>query len=503
MSIKSYCFKLAHQIPALFAGYALAHVLFIIFLWLNHAAFPLNLEAMELTVLEHLKRVMSGMPLYPDPTPDFVALAYNPLYYFLAVPFAWIFGSNLFTLRLVAILGMLGAGSVIFLAVRRTTCSSWWGLMAVGLFAAAYRVMDTYLDNAHADSWLLFTVLLGCYLIDQSRSQTRNILGVLLMVSAFWFKQHGALFLVGALLYLTYRDGWQKSWQIWLLAIVLGPGLYLAAPTSLFGPRFHYFTWEVPRRWGNLNLGTISRLVKFIARSYFVLAIVACITSVYALVRSRHKVSIWYFMLPIAMLSGFMGALDMSNNNVFIPMGVWFIITGLLGLKRLTRYLAFKQRGLHLFALGASFLLLLYNPMSVIVPSQATAVYQDMVNYLKSLNGTVYAPWVGQLQDGYKLYPAVHWVPMEDMIRGPGLDERNNPTTRKLLEPVLQPKKKAYILHNFPLEGDILLAFLADRYVLDTDMGERFKQLANLPKRYDITWPRYLYRYASSEVTKK
>ena len=208
-------------------------------------------------------------------------------------------------------------------------------------------------------------------------------------------------------------------------------------------------------------------------------------------------------MLPIAMLTGFMGALDQSNNNVFIPMGVWFIITGLLGLKQLTdRYLAFKQRSLHLFALGASFLLLLYNPMSVIIPSQATVAYQEMVNYLKSLNGTVYSPWVGQLQDGYKFYPAVHWVPMEDIIRGPGLDERNHPTTRKLLEPVLHPKAKAYILHNSPLESDILLAFLADRYVLDTDTGERFKQLADLPKRYDIAWPRYLYRYIS-EVDKK
>ena len=148
---------------------------------------------------------------------------------------------------------MFGAGSVIFLAVRRNTYSNWWSLMALGLFAAAYRVMDTYLDNAHADSWLLFTVLLGCYVIDQSRSQARNMLGVLLMVSAFWFKQHGALFVIGALLYLTYRDGWQKSWKMWFLAIVLGPGLYLAAPSSLFGPRFHYFTWEVPSRWSNLT----------------------------------------------------------------------------------------------------------------------------------------------------------------------------------------------------------------------------------------------------------
>lgn len=490
--------------PALFAGYALTHILFIIFLWLNHVAFPLNLEAMELTVLQHLKRVVSGMPLYPEPTSEFVALAYNPLYYFLAVPFTWIFGTNLFTLRLVAIVGMLGAGSVVFLAVRRATCSNWWGLMAVGLFAAAYRVMDTYLDNAHSDSWLLFTILLGCYLIDQSRSQFRNILGVLLMVSAFWYKQHGALFAIGAVVYLTWRDGWRKSWLSWLLALVLGPGLYLAAPTSLLGPCFHYFTWQVPSRWSDLNINTIRRLVKFITRYYFVLALFGCITSVSALLRSPNKVSIWYFMFPIAMLSGFMGALDQSNNNVFILMGIWFIVTGLLGLKQLTeRYLTFEQKSFHLLALGISFVLFLYNPISVIVKPQTTAVYQDMLSYLKSLNGTVYAPWIGQLQDSYNFYPALHWVPMDDIIRGPGVDERNHPIARKLLEPVVNPKHNAYILHNFPLENDTLLVFLKDKYVLDTDMGERFKQLATLPKRYHIPWPRYLYRYAHQEVDSK
>jgi hypothetical protein len=493
---------LARFIQGFIAVYALAHILFMVFLWVNHIAFPLNLEAMELTVLQHLKRVIDGLPLYAEPSPEFVALAYNPLYYYLTIPFVWLFGVNLFTLRLVAILGMLGSGLVIFLAVRRNTSSNWWALMAVGLFAAAYRVMDTYLDNAHADSWLLFTVLLGCYLIDLKRSQITNLIGVLLMVSAFWFKQHGALFAIGAVLNLTWQEGWRKSWPYWVLAMALGPVLYLAAPAWLFGPGFHYFTGEVPRRWSVFGLGTFGRLADFTVKFFLVLATIGFFASASALLRSGRRVNIWYVMFPVAVLSGFMGALDPGgNNNVLIPMGTWFIITGVMGLKRLfDKFEMVERRGLYLLALGVSFALLVYNPLSVVVSPQAAAAYQDMVGYLESLNGPVYAPWIGQLQDSHQFYPSVHWVALIDMIRGPGKHTDNHTNTRKLLEPVLNPKGEAYILMNYPLEGDVLLDFLTMQYVLDTDLGERFAPLATLPRRYNLGWPRYLYRYAPEEA---
>jgi 4-amino-4-deoxy-L-arabinose transferase-like glycosyltransferase len=492
------------RIRTFFALYALVNILFVVFLWFNHVAFPLNLEAMELTVLQHLRRILSGLPLYAEPSADFVALAYNPLYYLLCVPFAWIFGPNLFTMRLVSILGMLGSGIVIFLAVRKGTNSNWWGLMGVGLFAAAYQVMDTYLDNAHSDSCLLFIVLLGCYLIEQNRSRGQNFLGLLLMVMAFWVKQHGALFAMGAVVYLTWRDGWRKSWPYWIVAVVLGPGLYWSAPQWLFGPFFHYFTWDVPRRWSDFSLTSIQRLLEFIARFYFVLAIVGAIASISALVSSRKQLSIWYFMLPIAMLSGLMGALDVSNNNVFIPMGTWFILTGILGLKQLThRSLTQKRWTLRLCAIGLSFALFLYNPIPTIVSPQASTAYQDLLSVLKSFNGSVYAPWIGQLQEGYKFYPAAHGVPMEDLIRGPGIDVRNNPKIRKLMEPVLNPKGKAYLLLNYPLAEDNLLEFLAEKYVFEQDFGNRFASLTTLPKRFTLRWPRYLYRYAPKEAAKQ
>lgn len=485
-----------------FAVYALGWIAFMAFLWVNHINFPLNLEAMELTVVQHLQRLMAGQPVYVEPSPDFVPLAYAPLYYYVSAPFAWIFGANLFTMRLVAILGMLGAEIVLFLAVKRQTKSNWWAIIAVGLFAAAYRVMDTYLDNAHSDSWLLFMVLLGCYLIELNRSRTINLLGVLFLVISFWFKQHGAIFTIGGVLYLTFRDGVKNSWLYWLLAALLGPGLYAVMPAGVFGPQFHYYTFTVPSHWSEFNFSAIKRYLGYILKNYLILAGVGGLASVYFVIKKMKATSIWYFMLPFAMLSGFMGALDPgSNNNVFISMGVWFIIAGVFGLQALMEQFAPANKwALHLLGIGASFALFFYNPASVVVSPKAPAAYQDLVGYLNTLDGPVYAPWLGQLEGGYAFSPAVHWVPMEDLIRGQGVDTFNHPNTRMLLADVIQPDGTAYILMNYPLENDPLLSFLLADYRLEADLGERFAPLTTLPKRYNLEYPRYLYKFQPQQV---
>ena len=485
---------LTNRVMNLFAVYALAWVGFMVSLWFNHVNFPLNLEAMELTVLQHLQRIMAGQPVYVAPSPDFIPLAYAPLYYYFSVPFAWVFGASLFTMRLVAILGMLGVGVVIFLAVKKQTHSNWWALIAVGLFAAAYRVMDTYLDNAHSDSWLLFTVLLGSYLIGLNRSRTTDLLGVFFLILSFWFKQHGALFAIGGVLYLTWRDGLKNSWFHWAFAALLGPGLYLVMPPVL-GPQFHYYTFIVPSHWSELNFEAVRRYLAFIVKNYFFLAGAGGLASAYFLVKDRKAVSIWYFMLPFAMLTGFMGALDPgSNNNVFIPMGTWFIITGILGLHAaLERYAPVNRWALHIFVVGSSFALFLFNPASVIVSPKAESAYQDLVLYLNTLDGPVYAPWVGQLQSGYQFSPSVHWVPMEDLVRGPG--EFSRPDVQQFLQQVTRPDGTAYILMNYPLENDPLLSPLLAEYRLEADLGDRFSPLSTLPKRYNLEYPRYLYKY--------
>lgn len=478
--------------------YAAAQLALLIYLFVDHARFPLFLDLMEGTVLQHVQRAASSQAIYSEPTPDFVPLAYNPLYYVLAVPFTWILGTTLPTLRLVASLGALVGLTIVFLVVRRRTGSTWWGVIAAGSLAAAYRVMVCYLDTAHSDSWLLAAALGGTYMIDRFRNRTARIAGLLILVASFWFKQHGAWFVLGGLAYLTWREGWRRSMVYWLVVVVLGPALYILAGNALFGPRFHFFTWDVPRRWTELSWHTLYVYFGFVAISYPILAVSAAWHSVRTWVSDRGAVNLWHVQFGAALLSGFMGALDPGCSfNVFIPMGTWFIMLGTIGLADWPRPGGRARRlRLHHLALAVSFGVLFYDPRTVVTSPRAGAAYGDLLGFLRGMDGPVYAPTLGQLPEGFELHPAAHWVALEDLVRGPGRNTRKQPIVRELVVPALTPDGPAYILENQPLEQRRhFLEFLSERYVLQADLGDRFRPLAVLPGRYDHGWPRYLYRH--------
>ena len=505
-------------VQGLVAALCAVNLLFVLAAVVSHLGFPLHLNLMEGTVLQHFDRAVQGLPIYPEPSPNFVPLAYNVGYYLLAKPFAWLFGTNLFTLRLVALLGGLGSGALVYRVVYEKTESKGWGFIALGLFAAAYGVMEAYLDTAHSDSWLLCMALLGTYLIDRKRSKRSHLLGLLALIASFWFKQHGALFVLGGLVYLFWCDGVPAGLGYALVAVLLGPVLYIYAGPVLFGAGYHFFTWFVPRHWSELNISTFVRYFRFVSGSYLFLALAALLFVLRMIWHERElllervtlsrntsgDLSSWHIQWLLAMLSGFMGTLDPgSANNVFISLGTWCIIVGVWSAKYWLDKVRYNDRAIiqRLQALGllASLGLFAYNPLNVIPSFQARAAYQDFIQTLHQIDGPVYAPFTAYIQDEGKLYPNAHWVALEDIVRGPKDDGRNAPETRRLLHDAIAPNGNAYLLTNMPIEQMVpAMAFLGDYYVLDKDFGPRFVALEGLPGRFGHGYPQYLYRHKNN-----
>lgn len=492
--------SLARVALAAWSGIAVA---FTIFLWADHIRFPFLLDLMEGTILQHVAQAAHGLPVYPVATPDYVPLAYNPMYYYLSVPVTWVMGLDFPALRLVAIAGMAGSGAVIYAAVRDWTRSRWWGLIAVGLFATAYRVMDAYLDTAHADSWLLCAALLGSYVVGRASSRPGRLAGVVILVLGFWFKQHGALFALGGVLYLTYREGIRASLPYWITAGILGPLLYIAAVQWPFGAAFHYFTWDVPRGWSTLNAAAVGRVMYFAAHNYLPL-VVAAVISLARVWRRNEPLRVWHVQFLCGALSAFMGALDYgSSDNVFIPFGAFVIVLGTVGIAEAVHASASARAyAAQAIAIALAFALLAYDPQSVIVSPHATAAYADLTHVLDGLDGPVYAPDLGELPGRPRFHPGAHWVALDDIGRGPGHTAADREFAISLMAPAAHPVGTAYLLTNIPLAGEEAPVSLLDQaYMLQTDFGERFAALAGLPKRYDHKFPRYLYRFAGASDT--
>ena len=482
-------------LPGLLALLSALGALALVALIVNHVWFPFNLDLMEGVLMQHVRRVMHGESIYPLPSAEFVPLAYNAGFYLLAAPLLKLFGDTLPTLRIVSVIGLLGSAAAIFFTVRTYTRSAWWAAIALGLFCTAYAAMDAYLDCAHSDAWLLCCALWGTYLVGRSARRAR-IAGVLVLVAAFWFKQHGAVFLGVALFYLAWQEGLRKSLVYWALAIALGPLLYLIAPT-LLGPAFHYFTWQVPSGWSEFSLHTIVRVIQYVRRMYPLLALIG-LWGAYRMLRAR-TIGILELQLGASFLTAFMGALDPgSTYNVYIPMGAFCILCGSIELARINERAAtvFGARTAFVGALLA-FATLLYDPRKFWLPATARASYADLQATVRALPGPVYAPSIGQFVDGPRLSPAGHWVALEDMMRGPHRTSVDSARTRHLLDSVRHPATTAYILTNTPLaEMPRPVSELAAGYELVQDFGNRFAPLTALPRPTNPGWPRYLYRFA-------
>jgi hypothetical protein len=500
-------------LSALLAVLAAGSAVVLIALVANHVGSPFHLDLMEGVVLQHARRALSGESIYPLPTPEFVPLAYNALFYIVSVPFLRVFGDSLATLRMVSVLGMLGSAAATFALVRTYTratqadradaTSLWWASLATGLFCASYAAMDAYLDTAHSDAWLLCCALWGTYLVSRT-SRSAHIAGVLVLVAGFWFKQHGAIFVGASLVYLTWRKGIARSIPYWLIAIVLGPLLYVLAPGELLSADFHFFTWHVPSGWSQFGAHTIPRVVLYLAAFYPALVVVA-LAGAWRAVRAR-EIGLLELELGAAALTAFMGSLDPgSSYNVFIPLAAFTIVYGVIELARLNARVSLWHgiRPAPVIALVA-FATLIHDPREFWVPASVNASYADLQSTIRALPGKVYAPGIGQLADGPQLFPAAHWVALDDIMRGPHRSAADSALSRSMLDPLRHPATTAYVLTNHPLE---LLAppvsELAHSYSLVTDYGARFSSLTALPRRFDHGYPRYLYRStAAGEVTR-
>ena len=110
--------RIPSALPALLDILSAAGVVTVIALVVNHMRFPFFIDLMEGVVMQHAQRAIHGQSIYPVPTPEYVPLAYNALFYVFAAPFLRLFGDTLPTLRSLAVLGYLGSAIAMFVIVR-------------------------------------------------------------------------------------------------------------------------------------------------------------------------------------------------------------------------------------------------------------------------------------------------------------------------------------------------------------------------------------------------
>jgi 4-amino-4-deoxy-L-arabinose transferase-like glycosyltransferase len=439
--------------------------------WLR-IAFPYDLEWLEGVSVDHLDRLTAGLPLYTEPSLDWVPFSYPPVYYLAALPFVALTGVGYLPLRIVSVLASLATMSVLALLAYRETRSRTAAVAAAGLFAATYRLGGAWFDVARVDALFLFFSLAALALIALGTSlRSAAVAGLALALAAL--TKQTAMGLAPALFLAALPNPRRALVLTAACAAVWFPAVAILHHTS--GGWFTYYAFHLPSKhyeyhcaphfWNAdvLNplpiasaLALLTAVGTLVTRrvNAFVRLVVPCLALIAsAWISRRHCGGYDNVLMPLhaalALLSALAVGYSLSSTRPWIP-------------------------GVLLLAVPAQLVLLNYSDDAQIPTARDRAAYDDLVVRVRSTPGDV---WVFQhprvAHDAGKNTFA-HWMAICDVLRDPDVKARAR--MGRAINDALDTKRFAAIItddHYFP-------ALIGRRYIDDHPFFES----------PDVLWPR-------------
>ena len=230
----------ALSIPAI--GCAIAVFAFV-FIAVQRIWYPFELDWLESGMLEHVRRLTNGLPLYTEPSASFTQFPYAPLSFGIGALVSEIFGVHLSVMRGISFISTLATFALLFRMVRKETASVWAGWMAAGVYAATYALTATWFEVGKADSLFVFFTLLALSLARSVETKKSAVVAGFVMALAIMTKQTAIFAFAPAALYLI-------ATRRWIGVSYAGAGLILAGGTTLilnFASHgwFNYYVWEL------------------------------------------------------------------------------------------------------------------------------------------------------------------------------------------------------------------------------------------------------------------
>lgn len=206
--------------------------------------YPFELEWMEGGSVDHVVRVLEHQALYVQPQIAFIPYDYPPLYFYLSALVAKVVGIGYFPLRIVSFVSSLVCFGCIYRIVTSETGRGLAGVLAVGLFAATFRISGAWMDIARVDSLFLALFLLAVLILRRPISIRSHLLAGLMLSLSFLTKQTALAMALPVIVYALYARG---RAGFWLAASLFG---VLGVSTALFHVAtngwYTFYVWEFP-----------------------------------------------------------------------------------------------------------------------------------------------------------------------------------------------------------------------------------------------------------------
>ncbi len=407
--------------------------------------YPYELQWMEGSILENVRRAVEGKQLYVQPSMEFVPYLYMPLYYYISAAVSWITGVSFFTIRLVSLLAAIGCVAVVFMFVIRETGNRIAAVSAVGLFAAGYNLCSGYYDVGRIDTLFLFFMLAGMYML---RPDSRNILKsaknrnnntscgnsdiinvpfIRILISAVYFllafftKQTALIVVIIICLYLfVARIRYRYLFAAAFFAFAAGGCLLLEYYT---GGWFSYYVFGLPLEHA-LDLRGILVFIG-LTSLYF-----TCFIVLPSLIRNRLSgfKALYYLSLAAAMSVLTVAALSnaLFDLNLFMPMAAIMAVLFGLSVDYITRtngnaphkgtLYNGKKMGIMCALLILQFVVMLYNPLKYIPDADDIKAGNYLAGKISNMEGNLFIPAHPYLAAGREGEKYTHIMPLYDLL---------------------------------------------------------------------------------------
>ncbi|MBP7134009.1 glycosyltransferase family 39 protein [Patescibacteria group bacterium] len=384
--------------------------------------YPFELEWMEGGMVDHVVRVMQGLPLYQEPSFAFTPFIYPPLYFYVSAGIAKLTGIGFFALRFVSIFASIGNFLLLFVLAFRETRRAGVSLLAPGLFSATYVLSGSWMDIGRVDSLMLFFVLLSFLFLRTAKRWTSWVLAGLCATLAFYTKQSVWLLYVPIVIYLLFTLRKRAFIFIASGGIVTAALFFLANIHSKGW--FYYYMVTLPERheWERFMIWSF-----WVKDLFLPLGIGCVLIALWYRMRlsteiMREQRAFYTSVLVGGLLIGWISRLHSGGYiNVLLPTHACIALVLVLvcahsekSVSPLSRH---KLQALVPCALLVQFAFLLYVPQAMIPSRAIRDAQEDLKIRLQAFKGPVYVQSHGwyQYQQGSPI--TGHHMALLDVLR--------------------------------------------------------------------------------------
>lgn len=414
--------------------------------------FPFDMEWAEGVMVDQVRRVLNGYPLYAEPSVENIPFPYTPLYIYLGALLTKIFGVDYTPLRLINIFSTVGIMTVLFLLVYRETQKKSYGIIAAGLFAATYNINAYWFDLARVDMLYIFLVIWAAYLVRYGENIKSFILAAIIAILAFFTKQT-ALGPIFAL--IIYSLLFKRPFAYWFAgAFIIGSIGITLILDIVYNGWYIYFTYTFPSHHGIIS----SRLETFWYRDLIapLFAMLIACTFYFASCYKKHdRQQFWFSFLLFSSLAAvsFLSRIKIGGAlNTLIPLHLGSVLlTGyafgcVLDSADKTSYNNLAKKLVLSALVIVQFFVCMYEPQRFIPPENGISQGEKALEKISEIPGNVWVPRFNNLTSRlYKGYGA-HASLLNDIFK---VKETRHHFIEKMTDPIENKYFSAiFVNHN-------------------------------------------------------